>query len=823
LVGREKEIHDITACLASARLVTLTGPGGIGKTRLAIQVVEELAEQYQDGACFVDLGSLRDPALLVQEVAAKLRMPDGAGRSSNGGNGPSMAPAAASAGESASRLVDFLRPKQLLLVLDTCEHMIEACAWLAEALLQGCPSLRILATSRQALDITGETVWRVPSLSLPDPRQWSALRRRWSPPAAAALVSADPPPDVAAALAHYEAVRLFTTRAAAASPGFTPTLRNADALIQVCRRLDGIPLAIELAAARLKVLSVEQIAERLNDRFRLLTAGGRTALPRQQTLRATMDWSHDLLSDAERVLLRRLAVFAGSFTLEAAETVCADGVDSWQLTVDSKGTGPSELSTVNGQLSTGEVLDLLSQLVDKSLVLVEQHGAMARYRLLDTTREYGQEALARSGEAEAVRQRHGAYFLARAEMARTHLEGMEQAGWLDRLEIAHDNLRVALEWWLAASDGEASLRMAGALQPFWRTRGYAAEGRRWLARALACGTARTAARAAALVGAGHLAGLQHDFAAARALVEESAAIYAEVGDRQGIAEALQHLGRIAYQENDFPAAYSLYEQSLAICREIGDQAGVAASLEKLADVTYEQGDFSRAYVLYEESLAIRQSLGDHWGIATALTGLGVVSYLQGDHTAARSFLQQSLALDRALGYPRGVAWALDNLAEVELAAGDFAAAHALFVQSLGLFRELENYPGIVDCFRGLGKTAAATGLADGASQHTQAHAPSGSKESPRAAPSPLPTAPPPSPGAAYPQLKRAARLFGAAEALCAHMDDFLSGPYRAALNASIAATRGALGEDAFAAASAEGRAARPERAIAYALEETPAL
>jgi predicted ATPase len=380
-VGREKELAEVKRLLENTRLLTLTGSGGCGKTRLALAAASELVEGFEDGVWLVELASLADPSLVPQSVAYALGVREQPGRT------PTEA------------LSDYLGSRKVLLLLDNCEHLVEACAELAEALLHSCAELRVLATSREALGITGEVAWLVPSLSLPD------LRRL---------------PDIES-LPRYESARLFVERAAAVKPTFTLTEQNAAAVAQVCYRLDGIPLAIELAAARAKVLPVEQIADRLDDSIGLLAAGSRTAMPRHRTLHATMDWSHELLPDEERALFRRLSVFAGGFTLEAAESVC---------------TG--------GGLERGEVLDLLSHLVDKSLVIMREEGGEGRYRLLETVRQYGREKLSASSEAEQASERHAGYYLALAEEAEPELKGAGQVAWVERLEQERDNLRAAM-------------------------------------------------------------------------------------------------------------------------------------------------------------------------------------------------------------------------------------------------------------------------------------------------------------------------------------------------------------------------------------------
>ena len=450
-MGRERELGEAAALLGAHRLVTLTGPGGTGKTRLALQAAAEVLEAHPDGVWLVELAALADPALVPQAVAAAVGVREEPGR-----------PLPAT-------LTDALRPKRLLLVLDNCEHLLDACARLADALLRACPHVRVLATSREALGLAGETAWRVPSLTVPD------------------VADTQHAPDVAD-VARYAAVRLFADRAAAVQPEFVLTDENAAAVAQICARLDGIPLAIELAAARVRVLPPRQLLERLDDRFRILTGGSRTALERHQTLRAAVDWSYDLLTEPERALFARLAVFAGGWTLEAAEQVGAgEGIES------------------------PEVLDLLTRLADQSLVVAqEQPDGTARYRLLESLRQYGRDKLAARAEAPAVRDRHLAHFLALAERADPGLYGPDAPAWIERLEVEHDNLRAALDWALgpAAGQGQAArgLRLAGALEYFWFLRVHRREGLARLQQALAhTDDAPSAARAQALYSAGALA------------------------------------------------------------------------------------------------------------------------------------------------------------------------------------------------------------------------------------------------------------------------------------------------------------------------------
>ena len=606
LIGRERETADVEKALAIARLLTVVGVGGIGKTRLALQVATDVLDDFAEGVWFVELATLNDPRLVPKAVAGALGIKE---------RGPSLA----------DTLLGEIGHRALLLVLDNCEHLIESAAQLCQSLLASCPNIRILATSREMLRVPGESTYRVPSLATPDPRSSS---------------SAD---DVA----RYPAVQLLVDRALAVKPSFGVNAANATAIASVCSHLDGIPLAIELAAARLRSMSIEEVNERLDHRFHLLTGGLRTAVPRQRTLRATIDWSHELLHEAEQALFRRLAVFTGGWTLQAAEYVCAgNGVDAWQ------------------------VLDLLESLVDKNLALADERDGATRYGLLETVREYALERLRDRNEETCVQQRHLACFLTLAEEAEPQLYGAEQQTWLDRLDREHDNLRSALARSLQRADDTVSgLRLAGALGNFWWMRGYLAEGRRWLCGLLdAASDAQPArVRVKALRAAAGIALGQADYAAARALHEEGLAISRVLGDREGIASSLIGMGYCICTEYqaDSNAATAIFEESLVICRELGDRRGVAMTLNGLGVVALlTERDYAAARARYEEALAIFVALGDRHGAGYALTGLGNVALNQDDYAAAKSRYEEALTLARELGDRRGIAESLDGLAVV---------------------------------------------------------------------------------------------------------------------------------------------------------------
>ncbi len=634
LIGRNEELWEVRQRLGSTRLLTLTGAGGVGKTRLAIEIAREMNDECAGGACFVELAALSSAALVPQAVmdAFDLR--------------PQPRRTAVEA------LVDRLRSSDLLLVLDKCEHVIQPCAELAGSLLGACPLLRILTTSREALGIAGESVWRVPSLSVP--------------PAAGTFGKRDK--TLIAEAMEYAAVRLFVQRAQQARSDLTLTTHNVEAVSEVCRRLDGIPLAIELAAARARSLTVEDIRSRLDERFRLLTGGSRAALPRHQTLRSLIDWSYDLLNEPERALFGRLSVFAGGWTLEAAEAVCAGKpVEAW------------------------EVLDLLTALADKSLVVAETAGAHVRYRLPETVRQYGRDRLLEAGDGTGWRDRHRDWFLALAEAAEPKLQGSGQGTWLARLEDEHDDLRVALEWSAEEpAGGEAGLRLCGALGRFWSARGYLREGRTRCAAALAHPGAavRTLARARTLNGAGVLALFQGDLPGARSLLEQALALNREMGDRMAEAGNLNNLGNLAGDLGEHEASRLLLEKALALNRELGNRAWEAGNLNGLGNVAQRQDNNLAARSLFQQALALNRELGNRAWEAINLDNLGNVARKQRDYEAARSLLEQALALNRELGNRAGEASNLSNLGIVAQERQDYATARPLFEQALALTREL---------------------------------------------------------------------------------------------------------------------------------------
>jgi predicted ATPase/DNA-binding NarL/FixJ family response regulator len=629
-VGREKELAEVRRLLENSRLLTLTGSGGCGKTRLALVAASELVERFEDGVWMVELASLAEPSLVPQAVAFALGVRERPGSSLT------------------EALSDYLRTRKLLLILDNCEHLIDACAELAEAWLHSCPGLRVLATSREALGITGEIAWPVPSLYLPD------LRRL---------------PDLES-LPRYESARLFVERTAAVRPNFTLTEQNAPAVAQVCYRLDGNPLAIELAAARTKVLSVEEISARLGDSFRLLAAGSRTAMPRQRTLHATMDWSHELLSQKERVLFRRLSVFAGGFTLEAAESICA-----------------------GEELQRDEVLELLSQLVDKSLVVAQERDGAARYRLLETIRQYGRERLEEVGEAAHVREQHAEYYLAVAEEAEPELKGERQVTWLERLETEHDNLRVAMAWLLGRGESKVATRLGWALWLFWGIRTHLAEGRRSMERALSASgsVAMTAsARARALFVAGMMANYQGDHLSAEPLVQESLRLFKELEDKVGTAYALSNAGYVALGRGRYQQAMAVIEEAADLFLEEGEKWGAAIELGFLAVAWRNQGDHERAKRLAERGLAISREIGERQATTSALYTLAILAQTEGEDERARDLLEEGLKLSAELGNEADVAHCLERLASMYGAEGKIVRAARLWGAEETLLEKLED-------------------------------------------------------------------------------------------------------------------------------------
>ena len=802
-IGRETEIEAIKQLVGTdrVRLLTLTGAGGTGKTRLALQVAADLLETFKDGVWLVELAPLADPDLVPPTVAAVLKVRELPSQ-------PVM-----------RALSEYLQVKQLLLILDNCEHVVEACGNLVSALLQTCPNLHILATSREILGTKGELPYRVPSLSTPDIRPMPPFEQ----------------------LSQSEAVRLFAERASLAAPGFSLVPANAPVITRICHRLDGIPLAIELAVARLRHLSVEQIASRLDDSFRLLTGGSRTVLPRHQTLKALIDWSFNLLSKAERTLLLQLSVFAGGWRLEAAEKVC----------------------------SSKQVFELLAQLVDKSLVLAAQAqdssraGNEMRYRMLETIRQYAHERLLEASWGEAVRDRHLDYFLELARQAEPNLRARDQIIWLDRLEEELDNLRLALEWSLAKRclDG---LSLGAALMWFWHIRGYGSEGIDRLQLLLeaenkaqgnqpripACGLQR----AHALNALSFLLSHQYKLDRAKAAAEESLVIFKELGqtDQRGMAAAWLYLG---LNTSDSSQSLSLCRESLTIFRKLNDQFNISECLQDIGVYQQSHGEFSEARKSFEESLALRRELGDQDGMGTILRFIGVIAISQGDNDQAWDMYDQALACFRAVNNVQMITLAIFNLAWASWFKGDYDQAARLWEEVIGIGQEQGIRQTVGSAYHVLGYVAWSIGdyalaqkrseeaLAVGQETGNQALINNSHFILAKVALSQRDFALAHDQiskvftmvrnynylvgdnnllafvailAAAWNQLERSVRLFAAAEHTCYWAVNLISPKERTERTGTLAAVRAALGEEGFAAAWAEGQAMSVERAMAYA-------
>jgi predicted ATPase/DNA-binding SARP family transcriptional activator/DNA-binding CsgD family transcriptional regulator len=635
-VNRERERVELKRDLAMTRLLTLTGSGGTGKTRLAQEVAKDLVGAYPDGVLLVQLAGLSEPELVAHVVAATVGVRERPGR-----------PLSAT-------LAEELRTKNVLLVVDNCEHLIEAVASLTDELMGACPKVRILATSREPLRMPGEVVRRVPPLPVPGPDDPALLSKE--------------------GLARFAVTRLFLERAPAWEEDPTFSAGSVQAVARVCRRLEGIPLAIELAAARTATLSVEQIEERLEDSLKLLTTGFRSADPRHQTLRATLDWSYALLSEAEQVLFGRLFVFAGGWTLEAAEAVgSSDGVGE------------------------GDVLDPLSRLVDKSLVAVEEgeHGVM-RYTMLEPVRQYAREKLRESAEEDAVQRRHAGFFLALAEEAEPELAGTQQQAWLKRLEREHANLRGALAWALDTADSieprehrtELGLRLAGALGRFWGVYGPG-EGRRWLEKGLAkAGAASKPTLAKACYEAGWIESFQGDYDRAISLLEEGLALFRELGDRRGVATSLVNLGFALLHLGDQERATMLRQEVEALRGEPLDRWTLAWLTTFLALATLYEGDYERSGALATESLAIYRELGDKRGVSLCHIDLGFIELARGNHEPAAGLLEESVRVLRGSEDKFCLAYGVFGLAAVAAARAEPGCAARLWGAAKALREEI---------------------------------------------------------------------------------------------------------------------------------------
>jgi predicted ATPase/class 3 adenylate cyclase len=718
LVGREREIEEVTDRVRGegARLLTLTGPGGTGKTRLALQAAADLLEQFDDGVFFVALATITDPELVPSAIAGPLGVKESAEQSLE------------------KSLEAYLREKELLFVLDNFEQVPEGAHFVGD-LLGSCPKLKVLATSRRPLRLYGEREYPVPPLEAPDPVRLPPLER----------------------LTQYEAVRLFVERARAVKPDFKVTNENAPAVAEICARLDGLPLAIELAAARVRLLSPQKMLQRLSNRLKLLKGGSRNLPARQQTLRGAIDWSYDLLDEDEKTLFGRLSVFSGGRTLEEVEEVC-----------DPEG----ELDAFDG----------VESLLEKSLLRQEEAaGGEPRYVMLETVHEYARERLEESGEIEEIKRAHAEYFLALAEEAEAELRGPEAAKWLERLEVEHDNMRAALTWALEREKVELGLRLAAALYQFWWSRGYFEEGRRWLEDTLERNGRAPAARVKALEAVGGLADDQGDFDRAVAAAEEGLElISADDANIQGSAAApfLRLLGVVAYARKDFERATRHLRESIALSREVGDKRRVASSLHQLGNVLSDQGNYLMAKELYEEALALTRELDNKPAIATLLVSMGAEFLLQGDPERGAALNEEAARLYRELGQKGGLQYALDNLGWAALMRGDHRRAEAFSKECLQLCLDLGDKLVAAEALEALACSFGARG-----------------------------------------ETERVPRLFGAARTLREEVGYRHDPREHAIREPYLSSARSRLAAEAWELTWKEGRTMTLEEAVSYALEE----
>jgi predicted ATPase/DNA-binding CsgD family transcriptional regulator len=658
-IGRENEIRQVKELLGSSRLVTLTGAGGVGKTRLALAVASQTLDEYEDGVWLVELAPLGDPQLIAGTMAGVFGVRADQDRPLR------------------NALLDYLREKQLLLILDNCEHLIDGCAEMAGTILRACPQVRLLASSREALDIDGEILFYVPSLSFPGSETAPRLED----------------------MLNCEAVQLFLERACLVHPGYALTEASASSLAQVCQRLDGIPLALELAAARLQVLSIDQIAARLDDRFRLLAGGSRRAMPRHQTLHALIDWSYDLLDEPERILFRRLSVFAGGWTLEACEVLCSVEDVVEPASADGKTTNTS----------SGEILDLLGGLVNKSLITVERIGNEVHgYRMLETIRQYAQEKLEQAGEAERMRDRHLDYFMGLAEQSEPLLRGPEVLQRLELLDDQLDNFRLALGWTFQGGDSERvakGLRLGSAFGYYWSSRGLSDEGISYLQKGLKLlpsGSTRwERERAKALFVVASLILNVFDisrFDEARVMLGESLILYQKNRDQLGAAFAQIALGRslmVKYSTStsaevdrvEYPLARSLAEQGLAICRKLGKPQDLAEALNANFYIDLVGMDYTAAKPFGEESLMLCESIGDKGLLERILLGLGGMALFQGDLTAATQQFKKAFSLAQELKDKSGMMMASNFIGGIAVSNQDYVRGEEILQMCLKLGKE----------------------------------------------------------------------------------------------------------------------------------------
>src|SRR5215217_4159750 len=729
-VGREREMLEVKQELEITRLLTITGAGGSGKTRLALEVSRDLLEEYSDGVWLVKLAPLSEEKLVPKAVAEVLEVPERPEE------------------PLADTLKEVLGSRELLLVLDNCEHLLEATARLVDVLLDSCPHVRIMATSREGLGVEGELRWPMPPLSTPDPQRSPTLKE----------------------LESLESARLFLARARNHDPSFAFTPANAQAVAEVCSKLEGIPLAIELAAARVGTLSLEQISQRLEGSLKLLTRGGRTAAPRQRTIRETLEWSHKLLYERERKVLRRLSVFAGGWSLEASEVVLSEE-----------------------SIGQSEVLELLSGLVEKSLVIAElsAESGGVRYRLLDTIRQHALEKLEQSGEIEDVKRAHAEYFLALAEEAEPELIGPREAEWFERLEEELDNFRAALSWASVRGQAELGLRLAGALGSFWFWEGHCGEGRGWLEGALTREVPKSAlARAKALGAASLMASQLSDYAGAKEAAEEGLRLSKEAGTEDSRRPFfvwnspptffLNRLANVSMEEGDHERARALGEESLALSRQANEAQGIVWSLLILAIAATLRADYEQAERLYAEGLSLARELDSAYARFLFLQNWGWTALLEGDPERATVLVEEAveLARERRRGFMGLLSRPLDNLGWAALLGGELGRAKAQFGENLALSKVRGDRGTLLMSLEGLACVAGAEG-----------------------------------------EDLRAARIFGAAEALMGVIGYRLVPQERAVLEPYRASVRTRLGEAAWEKAVAEGGALGLDQATEYALSK----
>jgi predicted ATPase/class 3 adenylate cyclase len=757
-VGREHEIAEVKQELNEHRLVTLTGSGGTGKTRLSLQVAADLLDHFSNGIWFVELATLAEPDLIPQAILSAIGLSEKASRSP------------------LELLKEYLHDKKSLIVLDNCEHLIEGCATVVNTLLSTSPELKILASSREALGVKGELTYPVPSLSLPDIKHLPGTEQ----------------------LSRYEAVRLFLDRASLVSPHFQVDKENAPAIAQICYRLDGIPLAIELAAARVKMMTVEQISKRLDDRFRLLTGGARTALPRQQTLRALIDWSYDLLSEKERLLLRRLSVFAGSWTLEAAEEVCAGQND----------------------IGSYDILDLLTQLVNKSLVAVmgPSQGGETRYRMLETIRQYAREKLLESGEGERIRDHHLDYYMKMAEQAKSEGFGPREMFWLVWLDHEWDNLRAAVEWSMERRP-EAGLELVNCLgYLFLSNLNNLSDIQNWLAQLLShpANSARTTARARGLLHRAWYASSTHeDIAEIPSRIDESMSIYEETGDRNGLAHghlvtaltvddlrtgsahfekaitlfrktgdkiwagfALLYFGWLI-ESHDYDRKRASLEESLALHRELGYVSGMIESLKQLGALELRLGDFESAHCRLDEAVSLWQAHASQLGNSITMGyDLGDLAFYEGDYELAQKYYEECLAWADQKYLSAPASWAKVRLGYLSTRRGERINARRYLRDALTAFHQSGVRIGVIFTLEGFATLAVAAG-----------------------------------------QWEKATLLFSCTAKLREDISDTRPPVEQASVERDLAILHSKLAESEFASLSAQGRAMDLESAVKVALEE----